>query len=272
MPDGQLDTSFNGNGKVSFSLSPASSGIPTSMALLPDGRLFIGGFIGLPFGLGMAAALFNPDGSFDTAFNGTGYETVEFPTTAARAMAVGVQADGKLLLAGEAVTSTSVATDMALVRLLSDGTPDATFGVDGRLILNLTGNETINDLLTQSNGDIVFTGTISPSATRLVVVRLLSGLTVGLADAGSTAPATMLIYPNPLGDVTTLRYELAHAEKVSCELRDIVGHKLRTLLNGTERGAGTHLEALQLDGLAPGTYLLVLTCNGHQTTVRIIKQ
>ena len=62
----------------------------------------------------------NPDGTLDTTFSGDGKLVVDFGFDD-QAHAVAIQADGKIVVVGQA------ASDVAVLRLLPDGTLDATF-------------------------------------------------------------------------------------------------------------------------------------------------
>jgi hypothetical protein len=59
-----------------------------------------------------------PDGTPDPAFSGDGRFTLQVGGAPSTADAVALQPDGKIVVAGVA------GTDLALLRLLPDGTPD----------------------------------------------------------------------------------------------------------------------------------------------------
>jgi uncharacterized delta-60 repeat protein len=79
-----------------------------------------------------------------------------------RANAVAQQADGKILVAGWArpdeIPGVYEYADAVVVRLMADGTPDATFGVGGVAILE-GGDYYFNDLAVQPDGKIIAAGT-----------------------------------------------------------------------------------------------------------------
>lgn len=80
------------------------------------------------------------------------------------ASATAVQADGKLLVGGNATTGPDDhGSDAALVRLLPDGQLDPGFGDGGRLLLGIRpspGSARISDIAVQANGRIVLFGTL----------------------------------------------------------------------------------------------------------------
>lgn len=138
--NGLLDTSFNGSGKIAVSiLTSSGANFVTSDAA---GRILVAGKAG---GGGTAGAndesamimRYNPDGSLDTSFNGTGIFTTsyggDFKYEAMNSLQV--QADGKLIAAG----TVSYPNQLALLRLNDDGTPSETFAPAGQRILTLDG-------------------------------------------------------------------------------------------------------------------------------------
>src|SRR5687768_8915063 len=71
-PDGSLDTSFDGDGKVFTTFGAIEAG--RSVALHADGKIVVGGTANGNFAL----ARYNADGSLDTTFDGDGRVTVDF--------------------------------------------------------------------------------------------------------------------------------------------------------------------------------------------------
>ena len=83
----------------------------------------------------------------------------------AEALDVAALANGKIIACGSAFQGPMIREhDAALVRYLSDGTPDASFGAGGRRILdvgNPGGDDIATSLTVQSNGKIITAGTTS---------------------------------------------------------------------------------------------------------------
>lgn len=104
-PDGRLDTSFQ----------PASvpAGV-VAMALGGDGNIYVAG-------ADNSLERLKPDGRLDTSFVSSLH-----PAFNTRIYCLALQADGRLLLGGTAL-ATARSTNTGLVRLLPDGSADATF-------------------------------------------------------------------------------------------------------------------------------------------------
>jgi uncharacterized delta-60 repeat protein len=143
---GALDPSFGAGGKVTAAGDPF-----TGVALQSDGRIVAVGTSGNNF----FVARYNPNGSLDTSFNGTGAQTIDFGGND-HANAVAIEPNGKIVIVG----STSASTNVAVARLTSTGALDTTFNSTGKLSIDLGGTgESGNALTIQSDGKIVIAGT-----------------------------------------------------------------------------------------------------------------
>ncbi|HEY4651164.1 MAG TPA: S-layer homology domain-containing protein, partial [Pontibacter sp.] len=76
-------------------------------------------------------------------------------------------------------------------------------------------------------------------------------------------------YPNPSTGISTISYSVTAEGPVSVEVFDVMGRKVQTLLQGSQK-AGRH--ALKFDGsnLPGGTYLYRVTANGKTTSNRMV--
>src|SRR5262249_28492849 len=138
-PDGSLDTTFDGDGALG--IDTGGLDIVRAMALQPDGKIVVVGETSL--NLDAAVYRLNPNGTFDTSFNGgavyldSGHQE--------RANAVAIQPDGKILVAG----STDIGYNAVVWRLNPNGTKDATFDADGAVAIDSGGSEVARALALQ---------------------------------------------------------------------------------------------------------------------------
>ena len=93
---GDLDTSFDGDGKRTIDYAGADSG--QAVALQPDGKILVAGYGGS--NTAMTVTRLNPDGSLDNSFDGDGTAGVDLGGDE-RAYALALQPDGKIVLVGE---------------------------------------------------------------------------------------------------------------------------------------------------------------------------
>jgi uncharacterized delta-60 repeat protein len=73
--------------------------------------------------------------------------------------AVAIQADGRVVAGGSVLRAGAGDTDFAVMRFNPDGTPDATFGVAGRVTTDFSGtDDAVRAIAIQDNGKIVVAG------------------------------------------------------------------------------------------------------------------
>jgi uncharacterized delta-60 repeat protein len=135
--EGDLDTSFGGDGKVLTNFGSGRHDGASALVLQPDGKLVVAGTIAsnaddsevisvtdVNFGL----ARYLPNGALDHTFGSDGRVIADFGSSEfVFVTALAIQPDGKLVVAGESVAS----TDLFLARYQPDGTLDPTFGSNG---------------------------------------------------------------------------------------------------------------------------------------------
>jgi uncharacterized delta-60 repeat protein len=156
--DGSLDTSFGNGGKAITDFG----GFDQVRALLmqPDGKIVAAGSAGVPgsVDLNFGLARYNPDGSLDPTFGDNGKVSTDFGSLE-RAYALLLQPDGKIVAAG---ASTFRGREVsALARYDPDGTLDASFGNDGRLMTDFGTNSQIRALLFHHDAGKILAGGIS---------------------------------------------------------------------------------------------------------------
>lgn len=99
------------------------------------------------------------DGTLDPTFGTAGKTTTSFGLNDAKAHAIAIQADGKIVVAGETYTNSTVVEDFALARYNADGTPDMTFGTNGLVVTDMQQNSDVaNAVLVQTDGKILVAG------------------------------------------------------------------------------------------------------------------
>jgi uncharacterized delta-60 repeat protein len=130
--------------------------------MFKDSRFIIFSFI-LLLGVYQPSDIFAADGDLDMTFNGTGYvqyfRTVSFSGTSYLGPATVVQADGKIVVAYDGLTSPGGSTDAFITtRYNADGTLDATFGIGGTVKTNFGLWETLRQVLLQPDGKILLIG------------------------------------------------------------------------------------------------------------------
>lgn len=139
--EGDLDPSFNGSGKLAFSIDPAAP-VSTAYAVAIDaeGRIVIAGSMNGPnpneakWGI----ARLDDDGTFDPTFGDGGMVAIPVGGAVAQSdpYAIAIQDDGDIVLAGRA------GLDLAIARVDGSGTLDPGFGAGGVWLANPGGGST----------------------------------------------------------------------------------------------------------------------------------
>ena len=183
--NGSLDTSFSDDGKVLGEFSSTTSRF-NAMALQGDGKIIAAGYL-YNGNFDLSVARFDASGNLDTSFNAAenGGGSKIFDLGAVEHLnAVAVQADGKILLAGD--TGTDFAnTDAVLIRLNANGSIDTSFGGgDGIVTLNTSPVDSFNSLVVQADGKILAAGSDSNVFGEALVARFNADGTLDTTFSG----------------------------------------------------------------------------------------
>jgi len=147
--NGSLDPTFGTGGQVTTDLGGTDGA--NDVVIRPDGRILVvgGGGPGHDFALVLSA----PDGTLDSSFGTGGKVTTDFGGQDT-AHAVRLQTDGKIVVVGTG------AERFALARYGANGSLDPTFGGDGRVAIQFTGDniESAEGIAIQADGKIVAAG------------------------------------------------------------------------------------------------------------------
>ncbi len=158
LPDGTLDSTFAVNGKLITLLG--STSFCKDIAIQTDGKIILGGYTFNNTSNEFALVRVHPDGGADSSFNATGQVLIGgFTSGSAVASSMVIQDDQKIILAGQSFNDTTLRWEIAVARVNADGSPDSTFGGDGKVV-TATGNidNTINAVALQEDGKIIVAG------------------------------------------------------------------------------------------------------------------
>jgi uncharacterized delta-60 repeat protein/uncharacterized repeat protein (TIGR01451 family) len=163
-PPGDLDTSFDGDGKVTTDFG-ASGDDAFGVAIQGDGKIVAAGGAFPGSTLDFALARYNPDGSLDPTFDTDGKVTTDFLGATDQANAISIQGDGKIVAAGLAFVSGNA--DFALARYNPDGSLDPTFDTDGKVTTDFgASGDNAFGVAIQADGKIVAAGSAIVSGNR----------------------------------------------------------------------------------------------------------
>ena len=167
-PRGRLDRSFGRGGTVSTKLASYSFG--HALAIQPDGKIVVVGDAALDFGI----ARYTAAGKLDRSFGDSGKVVTNIGLTKGsdgsrypsddHAVAVAIQRDGKLVVAGSSDVLGLLGEkgcclqDFALVRYTEDGRLDPSFGNGGKVLTHFARNSYAEGIVIQPDGKIVAAG------------------------------------------------------------------------------------------------------------------
>lgn len=235
--DGSLDTTFGTGGVFSYSFGATDDAV-SAISVLPGGQLLVAGTAttyvgGVASGSEFALAEFNADGTLNTSFgSGTGEVLTSFSTTAGAltddvVKTLVVSAAGNIYLGGHS-NAGGHGEDFAIAAYSSIGAALTSFNSNGQALLDFNGgDDQINSLAIQKNGDVVAGG--SATVNGVAQIALARYLPTGILDK----------HFGTLGDVTTnVRgvYDSASSVVIQAKGQIIIGGVSAT-------GSGTSLSA-----------------------------
>jgi uncharacterized delta-60 repeat protein len=164
---GQLDTTFGTGGLVGLTNTGSSLTLtttsPTQVIVLPNNKILVSAAVigPSPSPTPSTLALYNSNGSLDTAFGAAG--TLATPVSASSML---LQSDGKVVIAGSLISQVNIPpvashVGFGIARINSNGTLDKTFGAGGVAIVDFGTAAPLSGAFAvaiQSNGDIVAGG------------------------------------------------------------------------------------------------------------------
>jgi uncharacterized delta-60 repeat protein len=156
---GQLDLSFGAGGTVVTEFPSSFSGA-RAVAVQADGRVVTAGFAHTNDSIlsDFAMTRYDVTGALDGAFGIGGLVRTDFGGRFDEALAVAVQPDGKIVVAG--TSSDATGADMAVARYTGDGNLDASFDGDGMAMVEFGDEASARAVALQRDGKIVLAGRV----------------------------------------------------------------------------------------------------------------
>ena len=126
---GDLDASFGTGGIVVTEFPDSESVRQSSVAVRPDGGVVVAGYIFDSSGSEFAVTLYDARGVLETSFGNGGTVRTHLAGYSDQAVAVALQVDGKIAVAGN--EDSQGGGGMTVARYRVDGSLDSSFGTDG---------------------------------------------------------------------------------------------------------------------------------------------
>jgi uncharacterized delta-60 repeat protein len=156
---GDLDPSFGEQGLITTDFN---GGWASAVSIQVDGRIVAAGYSASDASNNnFAVTRYTFNGQPDITFGFNGKVTTDFNGQNDQAYAVVLQADQKIIVAGETIPQSNPVlpdSDFALVRYTTRGGLDPTFGLGGKVTLDFGGRDTAIALAVQPDGKILIAG------------------------------------------------------------------------------------------------------------------
>lgn len=271
--NGHLDPDFGqGYGMITDIVHQFSESF--TLAVQPDQKILLVGFASFPEE-GYVARL-KPDGLRDSTFGVDGIASVPQLDLAFDMI---LQPDGKILILGSKHFESSIGSRLGIIQMLPTGEIDTTFCDHGAYYIeNQIISYPMNFALTGNNQLLVCSG-------RRVVVgndyhnpfdihRLTFNLNLGTIDTKTQSVADLLVYPNPVGLSTTLKFNLTNPETLEIALYSLSGSCVAILKPNQGFAAGAHEETVFFpESLPSGNYVITVGAAGKKaSSVQIFKK
>ncbi len=271
-PDGTPDLSFSGDGRLSAAIGTLSD-VAYGVSIQPDGKIVLAGQSNTVAISDFALARFLADGTPDLTFSGDGQLTTNVSPGGDYAYSVALQPDGKILAGGFVAGSNSI-SDFAVVRYLSDGSLDASFGNSGVALADfMMGNDVCNALVWHQNKIVAAGFSTNNGTAAFAVARFLSNNSVGAQEPSSIDPGSAMIFPNPVQDEIVVEYTLLTQDAISFQLFDLQGNMIQKYSQATLQQAGQQCLTLEFPAQLPsGAYILRLLSSSGSMSRTLIKK
>lgn len=218
---GQLDPGFGNNGEFAYTNDWDTE--VYDMVIQPDGKILI---------CFDKIVRLNSDGTIDGTFGDNGILTPEVDMAFVTMKSLALQADGRIVAAGEANRwgNAGGGTHNVIARYTADGTPDNSFGSNG-IILSPVGNRTVyfRSSYLQPDNKILTAGFFYYNTgyqSRIVLARYLpvQSAPVGIQPLKQE---DIILYPNPAGDFVYLKFATAdYSKELTWQISDVTGKKI----------------------------------------------
>jgi uncharacterized delta-60 repeat protein len=158
---GDLDTSFNGNGKLTTNIGMGSNEEMTALKIQSDGKILVAGVTDALGSSDFLILRYTAEGVLDSSFGLNGKVITDIGTNSYEIIStMQIQSEGKILVAGYTDANSPGYSDFALVRYTSSGSLDQNFGVGGKVITDFTSSsyDWASAMQIQSDGKILVAG------------------------------------------------------------------------------------------------------------------
>jgi uncharacterized delta-60 repeat protein len=210
-PTGGNDNTFGNGGEVETDFSGNNSQDAVYCGVLVGDKIIVAGAADQTgTNANFALARYNSDGSLDSLFGVAGKVSTDFATEQQdRINDIAVQSDGKIIAVGETAAQYPYPWSWALARYNPDGTPDNSFGTDGKVIQYWAGlYDGLDAIVLLSGGKFLVAGTAESNKTVVARYNSNGSLDNSFGTDGKTqipgVNPSILVYGNKIFATSSL--------------------------------------------------------------------
>jgi uncharacterized delta-60 repeat protein len=261
--NGALDLTFGTGGIVTTDFGSGSNDQAFSVAIQTDGNIVVAGSSIINGSYpDFALVRHTTNGALDLTFGSGGIVTTDFGSLHDQAYSVAIQTDGKLVVAGQSYIGSN--WDFALVRYITNGSLDLTFG-SGGIVTTPVGSYTDEaySVAIQTDGKIVVAGGTN---TDFAVVRY-NGEGEITSITENTMKADFTVYPNPNTGIFTIELDATlQFANYTLRIMNTLGQEVYQSTIATPQAT------IDISTLSKGIYLLSLFDGEQESHRKIVKE
>jgi uncharacterized delta-60 repeat protein len=276
--NGQLDSSYGAGGWATYTFS-SNNCRATCVLVQSDDKVVAGGINYEPATFNdFALVRFDIDGALDASFGTGGALSLNIVSSPGNSIdyvfSLAQQSDGKIIASGYSSWSGSGNVAFSAMRIEVNGSPDVSFGSSGVITSLFSGSLAYSRASYITSGNkLVLIGEANAfptGAKKVGVARYLLSNPAGL----NSPPAEITnvdVYPNPVRDGFTLRFELMEKQSMDAGLYTKEGKLVQLFFTMASRSAGSYTETFTLQkGISSGTYLVQLRTETGILTKKLV--
>lgn len=192
---GVLDRVFGTEGSVSTAVGASAQA--RSVLVQPDGKILVVGTVGSGDSQDTVLVRYNSNGSLDTGFGTSGVVIAALSPVDELINGVGLQSDGKIIVAGNIKLPATGAVDFLVARFTQNGTLDTTFGASGTATFDQSPTDIFNAVVVQPDDKIVAVGATSQNGWEFAALRFSPN---GTLDSGFGSGGVVLLELSPFSN------------------------------------------------------------------------
>jgi uncharacterized delta-60 repeat protein len=268
--NGSIDNTFGTNG--SYIIHFVIPEFINTIFVQNDGKILVGGCRGYMIGsyptTDFLVLRLLENGTLDNSFNDLGVLTINFDNKAENCNKILTDNDGNIFAVGYSDNLQLPKSDFAVAKILPNGTLDASFGIEGKIITDFgSSNDKIQGALIDATNRLVVSG-IWGDSSNAIICRYKTSI-FDKIEKPIEKNKIIQIYPNPCRDYTKIECLTPSVIIEEILICDYAGKKVyQQKISGTSINSGIKIDT---HFLVPGIYTLQIKTDKEIFTEKLIK-